>query len=1037
MKKIINILVLVFIMLLTFGCDKSKDIKILLESEEIEIKVNQEVDFKKYFEVYVANSKVVVVDEYLTSNVDITKPGDYEVTLTFENVSKTLKVKVINKQIEILLSEDEINVYVNSNFDYKKYFKVLIDEQEVNLENDKNVHFESNVDITKPGDYEVTLTFENVSKTLKVKVIEEEKYIEITDSIKVLNPGDEHKLEYKTNEENVEFSSNNEKVATVTSEGVVKALEIGTVTITITGSGSSSSITIEVKDVEKVDLSKAFNKLVDKKKWNFKLIFTTLIEEVSQVISDQYSYDGENIIYTYEYDGYNYVDYLITDNGVKYYYTSEDGKYVKYAEGTSNYKLLSQYITDIDFSKLLTYSVIKKGDVYYFENPKTVNDEILGEYESNYTVESVAIELNNDYVSKMTFTCKVFDEGTNKYYTYIDTIEIYDYDKVTIDVEKVKKLVQEEIIVTEGKKSVFLDQDLKVSSSSPEYTADKLANSYDNIRGVQFLQNVGTVKITSKKSYEDVKSITLVLATNQELGANVKVKVGSVYLKCDGQEEVTISKTNFNETVTVTFTANDLLDGVIEVELIPTSTKNSIYIKSIAFASTGSGSETNEYMEKQNYDSTTFNHNTLQDYIKESDDSIGLPCEGNINVLVVPVQFKEYKKYTNEQLQNINKAFNGTVEDTGWQSVKTYYQTSSFGKLNMTFDIVDPVDLSNSVSYYEKYSKQVILDDGTQDTKDGSMLILEEVLGKLDPEMDLTKYDNDNDKVIDGVYLIYNNEVDYDGDFYWAYVSWYSQPDEKTYDGLSAYYYLFASYYFVDEDTETGYKYEGIIKGLKLNSTTFIHETGHMLSMDDYYDYNKGEGSDRGLGGAAMMDNAYGDHDSYTKTIMGWVTPTIITETKTITIKDFESSGDVILVPLKFNNSYMSEYLLIDLYTNTGLNKLHGDMTYLYGLCQYGVRIYHISSDIEKPYNDSYGSFTTNNNSMSEYALIKLIEADGDTNFESSEGYASSTDLWLANTSLQNVFPKYTRNDGKLINFNIKINSVNINEASITIEYMN
>lgn len=960
MKKIINILVLVFIMLLTFGCDKSKDIKILLESEEIEIKVNQEVDCKKYFEVYVANSKVVVVDEYLTSNVDITKPGDYEVTLTFENVSKTLKVKVI----------------------------------------------------------------------------EEEKYIEITDSIKVLNPGDEHKLEYKTNEENVEFSSNNEKVATVTSEGVVKALEIGTVTITITGSGSSSSITIEVKDVEKVDLSKAFNKLVDKKKWNFKLIFTTLIEEVSQVISDQYSYDGENVIYTYEYDGYNYVDYLITDNGVKYYYTSEDGKYVKYAEGTSNYKLLSQYITDIDFSKLLTYSVIKKGDVYYFENPKTVNDEILGEYESNYTVESVAIELNNDYVSKMTFTCKVFDEGTNKYYTYIDTIEIYDYDKVTIDVEKVKKLVQEEIIVTEGKKSVFLDQDLKVSSSSPEYTADKLANSYDNIRGVQFLQNVGTVKITSKKSYEDVKSITLVLATNQELGANVKVKVGSVYLKCDGQEEVTISKTNFNETVTVTFTANDLLDGVIEVELIPTS-KKSIYIKSIAFASTGSGSETNEYMEKQNYDSKTFNHNTLQDYIKESDDSIGLPSEGNINVLVVPVQFKEYKKYTNEQLQNINKAFNGTVEDTGWQSVKTYYQTSSFGKLNMTFDIVDPVDLSNSVSYYEKYSKQVIWDDGTQDTKDGSMLILEEVLGKLDPEMDLTKYDNDNDKVIDGVYLIYNNEVDYDGDFYWAYVSWYSQPDEKTYDGLSAYYYLFASYYFVDEDTETGYKYEGIIKGLKLNSTTFIHETGHMLSMDDYYDYNQGEGSDRGLGGAAMMDNAYGDHDSYTKTIMGWVTPTIITETKTITIKDFESSGDVILVPLKFNNSYMSEYLLIDLYTNTGLNKLHGDMTYLYGLCQYGVRIYHISSDIEKPYNDSYGSFTTNNNSMSEYALIKLIEADGDTNFESSEGYASSTDLWLANTSLQDVFPKYTRNDGKLINFNIKINSVNINEASITIEYMN
>ena len=1037
MKKFINIFVLVLLMLLTFGCVKNKDIKILLENEEIEIQVNQEVDFKKYFEVYVDNAKVVISNDYLTSNVDITKAGEYSVTLKFEDVSKTLKVKVVDK-VEITLVKEEVEVFLNSEFDYKKYFKVVKNNVEVDLENDKDAKFESSVDITKVGDYTVTLTYEGKTKTLKVKVIKEDKYIETKDKVITLNPGDEHKLEFTTNDQIVSFSSSDEKIVTVTDEGVVKAIQVGTASVIIFGKESSLLINIEVKDVEEIDLSKAFNKLVDKNKWNFKLIYTTLIQDVSQVMSDQYSYDGSNVIYTYEYDGYNYVDYLITDNGIRYYYTCEDEKYERFAEGTNEFDLYTQYIADIDFSNLLSYKVIKKGNVYYFEDYKKVNDEILGEYESQYTVESVTLELTNGYVSKITFTCKVYDENTSAYYTYIDTIEIYDYDNVSINVNEIKKLVdEEETKVLEGKQSVFLDQNLKVSSSSPQFTADKVANSYDEIRGVQFLQNAGTVKITSKKSYEDVKSITLVVSTNQELGANIKVKVGSIYLKCEGKEEVKIAKTNYDVTVTVTFTSIEYLDGIIEVELIPTATKKSTYIKSISFSSTGQGgSETKDYMEKQNYDPKTFNHNTLQDFIKESDDSVGLAQEGTYNVLVVPVQFKGYKKYTEAQLQNLNRAFNGSVEDTGWQSVKTFYQTSSYGKLNMTFDIIDPVDLSNSVSYYEKYSKAVIWDDGTKDTKDGSILILEEVLAQIEPLIDLTKYDNDNDEIIDGVYLIYNNEVDYEGDFYWAYVSWYSMPDEKTYDGLSAYYYLFASYYFVNEDTETGYEYQGKIKGLKLNTTTFIHETGHMLSIDDYYDYNKGEGSDRGLGGAAMMDYSYGDHDSYTKTIMGWVTPTIVTETKTITIKDFETSGDVILVPLKFNNTYMSEYLLIDLYTNTGLNKLHGDLTYLYGLCQYGIRIYHISSDIEKPYNDSYGSFTTNNNSLSEYALIKLIEADGDTNFNSSDGYASSTDLWLENTSLKNVFPNYTRNDGKLINFNIIINSVSISEASVTIEYM-
>ena len=48
----------------------------------------------------------------------------------------------------------------------------------------------------------------------------------------------------------------------------------------------------------------------------------------------------------------------------------------------------------------------------------------------------------------------------------------------------------------------------------------------------------------------------------------------------------------------------------------------------------------------------------------------------------------------------------------------------------------------------------------------------------------------------------------------------------------------------------------------------------------------------------------------------------------------------------------------------------------------------------EYPFNNDFGSFTDCNNSTSDKSLIKLIEADGDNKFASSDGYAAESDLW-------------------------------------------
>ena len=247
----------------------------------------------------------------------------------------------------------------------------------------------------------------------------------------------------------------------------------------------------------------------------------------------------------------------------------------------------------------------------------------------------------------------------------------------------------------------------------------------------------------------------------------------------------------------------------------------------------------------------------------------------------------------------------------------------------------------------------------------------------------------------------------------------------------------------------TGIYVDATISGLKINASTYIHETGHLLGLDDYYDYDAATGSLGGLGGADMMDNTVGDHNAYSKIMMGWITPTVVTTTQTVTLNPFESSGSCIMVLLDYNGSYFSEYLLIDLYTNTGLNAAHANQndSLLYQTSSgkgvaYGVRIYHVSSDVEDPYSDDYFSFTTKNNSNSDVALIELVRANGKTGYplETSDGQkyktnGDSTDLWKAGQKLSTVFPNYARNDNKKVNFDIEIVSVSATSATVTITF--
>ena len=239
----------------------------------------------------------------------------------------------------------------------------------------------------------------------------------------------------------------------------------------------------------------------------------------------------------------------------------------------------------------------------------------------------------------------------------------------------------------------------------------------------------------------------------------------------------------------------------------------------------------------------------------------------------------------------------------------------------------------------------------------------------------MSKYDNDKDGYIDGVWCIYsapnytNGGPQTDSGNYWAYTSWGNQDDSvETPKTSNPIYNLFgwASYDFMYE----GYGLENI------DAHTYIHETGHFLGLNDYYSdqmqYNP-------IGKIDMMDANVIDHNSYSKMLLGWTKPYIVTGNATIDLYSMENENSFIVIPGDSqkieNNSFdpFGEYILIEFYTNDNLNSNDSINKYSNGYqatSSKGARIYHVDNrkfllDTSDEYNikcDLYNNETLDDN---------------------------------------------------------------------------
>ncbi|HEY8364866.1 MAG TPA: InlB B-repeat-containing protein [Haloplasmataceae bacterium] len=355
-----------------------------------------------------------------------------------------------------------------------------------------------------------------------------------------------------------------------------------------------------------------------------------------------------------------------------------------------------------------------------------------------------------------------------------------------------------------------------------------------------------------------------------------------------------------------------------------------------------------------------------------------LPSIGNVNILVIPIQFPD-DHFTQDELEMINYGFFG--DGSKFETLKSYYQTSSYGKLNIGGDVLEPYTANYNYAYYEYWTSEY------NSYASGVDLLIEEAIRYYltnYPDLDLSKYDSENDGFIDGIHIVYSAPIEYNDDdsIYWAFQYYYiATSGEDDSDYVSWGEYEFDSYVFssIDFFYENGEE----------NAWTIIHETGHLLGLEDYYDYTEDEDNNiGGLGGADMMDNTRGDHNPFSKLLLDWIDPIVVEDSLTITINDFASSGDAIIITNNFQTIF-DEYFILSYYTPTGLNESNPYFT------ESGLIMYHVNAslpnDIYNMYDYSY--YFEYNNSDSPYKLIKIEEADGDDNISRTGNEANNSDL--------------------------------------------
>ena len=329
--------------------------------------------------------------------------------------------------------------------------------------------------------------------------------------------------------------------------------------------------------------------------------------------------------------------------------------------------------------------------------------------------------------------------------------------------------------------------------------------------------------------------------------------------------------------------------------------------------------------------------------------------------LIILVNFSDVafqEENTLEQMQVMHSGetytYNGA---TG--SARQYFYDQSQGRYNPQFDVVGPVTLTRKMSYY---GRNVNDNDSNPDV----MIVDACTLADTEFGVDFTKYDNNNDGVVDFVYIIYAGYGEADsGDENTVWPHAWSLDDAGRYcmvDGLRVNTYACGS----------ELNYDGNRNGIG----TFCHEFSHVCGLPDLYETTY-ENMHKTMGDWDILDsgpynnngNTPPAYSAYERFFCGWLTPEYINTPADLQLQNMQTTNTAYIVTtsstpnLIGNDPQPTTFYLLENRQKTGWDK------YIPG---HGMLITKIA------YNYTTWTQNTVNDDPSGMG-VDLIEADGKT----------------------------------------------------------
>lgn len=343
-----------------------------------------------------------------------------------------------------------------------------------------------------------------------------------------------------------------------------------------------------------------------------------------------------------------------------------------------------------------------------------------------------------------------------------------------------------------------------------------------------------------------------------------------------------------------------------------------------------------------------------------------MPSKGDVNALVIMVDFPDVEFDSAHTKEYVEEIFFGDSEEPFYGGLPTslskYYEYASYGQLNLSGDVYS-YTAEQERDYYDRSDLELPGDD----------TLFKEVLTALDGQIDYSSYDSNKDGYIDGIYLFYAGGTTGWGTTFWTYMSSYINGD-LVLDGTN------------------------LLQFIMMNEThstsTVCHETGHLLGLMDYYDYEKGAyGGTDAFGGRSLMCDNTGDLDALSKIILGWIEPQKISGDEKVSLRPINEYGDAAII-YPSGDAQSRSFFLVESYSSEKNN--------FGGAIESGLRIYRVNTALEEDGNGFLYGVTDDNEINTVQVILDTIQTDkGLTPYAAPSSYlleenSSGEAQWIA-----------------------------------------